>query len=147
MKKEIIFFVLLGLCTGAYAATRVNARNVLLSNTTYNGTDIQTWVANNPMSYSGTNTTFNGTVLSTKAGPCGIGTTQPAYTLDVNGTVRSSYSYVTNKVGVGTTTPAANLTVVGTVQFDTLKSTTGTRYLCIGTAGNITSSATACSGT
>lgn len=44
-------------------------------------------------------------------------------------------------VGIGSTSPNSILNI------PSLKSTTGTRYLCIGTTGIITSSATACSGT
>jgi len=62
--------------------------------------------------------------------------------------------------GDGSATPVANTTAgtlspgsatynsfPGTVALPALKAITGTRYLCIDTAGNITSSTTACSGT
>lgn len=60
--------------------------------------------------------------------------------LGTNDTVRVFINNNGN-VGIGSSAPNSILNI------PSLKSTTGTRYLCIGTTGIITSSATACSGT
>jgi hypothetical protein len=63
----------------------------------------------------------------TMNGNIGIGSASPGQLLDVQGTVRVLGG--------------------GIITIPSLKATTGTRYLCIDTVGNVTSSATACSGT
>ena len=63
-------------------------------------------------------------------------------TLDPTG-ANTNIVYINSSgnVGIGTNTPGAILTI------PSLKSTTGTRYLCIDSSGNVSSSASACSGT
>jgi hypothetical protein len=86
----------------------------------------------------------------------GIGTTAPASTLNIKGNVgigtAAGDAYLTTtapnggmimygNLGIGTFAPTAVVTI------PSLKSTTGTRYVCIDTAGNLSSSAAVCTGT
>lgn len=60
-----------------------------------------------------------------------------------------------SNLGIGSLAPGQALDVIGTIRvssatpliFKNCKSTTGTRYICVDTAGNISCSASACSGT
>ncbi len=66
----------------------------------------------------------------------GIGTSNPSYSLDVNGTVRATgNSYFSSKVGIGTLSPAEKLHVNGSIrgnQSGALRINTGNGYLDIG---------------
>lgn len=53
-----------------------------------------------------------------------------------------------SNIGIGSTNPGAALDInVSTVRTPQIKATTGQRYLCVDTAGNITAVATTCTGT
>ena len=99
----------------------------------------------------------SGLVYDKTTGNVGIGTTLPVAKLDTVGagtTSATSNVILRNSaktalvtvldngnVGIGSITPSAIITV------PSLKATSGTRFLCIDTIGNVSSSASACSGT
>ena len=100
-------------------------------------------------------TTFTTTSLNN----VGIGTAIPNGLLDVEGTtgpiVLNGLNSSLSNVGVGSYNPGKALDVQGTVRisqaipmiFTNCKATTGVRYLCVDTNGNIQCNAAACVGT
>lgn len=66
----------------------------------------------------------------------------------VSGTGGTTATPVT-AVSIANGAPVNSMAISGSgaISFSQLKATTGTRYLCVDTAGNVTASATACSGT
>jgi len=90
---------------------------------------------------SGTMSTVDMTIYST--GNVGIGSTVPKQRLTIgSGTPKAGQVYVDPGVYIQGT-----IQVDGAIYFDSLRSTTGTRYMCIDDIGTVRSSTTACSGT
>lgn len=79
--------------------------------------------ANNSNLTLQTNFTPRLTILRNN-GYVGIGTSNPAYRLDVSGTMRASQIIATTKVGIGTTTPSYMLDVNGTMHASKIIATT-----------------------
>jgi hypothetical protein len=93
--------------------------------------------------YSGTTTVGPG-IITDNGTTVGVGVASPAEKLEVNGAVKAT-SFIGTASGASSTT--GNLSVGGNVIIPAIKSTSGTRYVCIDSDGVISSSATACSGT
>lgn len=119
--------------------------------TSTNGVGIGTWMTlsgtansgtiNQEAVYTGSNTVGSGTITDNGTN-VGIGSVSPGQVLDVNGAIRSGTagnSYIGGNLSIGTTTSATAVLFI-----PAFKSTTGTRFLCIDSSGNVTSSATAC---
>lgn len=76
-------------------------------------------------------------------------------TRNAAGTVAEKMRVGSANIGIGTTVPGQTLDVTGTIRasaatpliFLSCKASSGTRYLCVDTSGNVSCSATACSGT
>ena len=86
----------------------------------------------------------------------GIGSVNPGQLLDIQGTVRGIQGIFTGtgisnfsggNVGIGSAAPGTALDVQGSVRISNIGSTTGYRYVCVGTTGVLESQAGVCAGT